>query len=54
MTTKELAKIIGVSRVTVSKVINKAGGVSSATEEKVLKYIEKYNFVPNSLSLIHI
>lgn len=48
MTTEELAKIIGVSRVTVSKVINNAGGVSSAAEEKVRKYIDKYNFVPNS------
>jgi LacI family transcriptional regulator len=48
MTTEELAKIIGVSRVTLSKVINGAGGVSPKTEEKVKKYIEEYNFEPNS------
>ncbi len=48
MTTEELAKIIGVSRVTLSKVINGAGGVSPKTEEKVKKYIEKYNFEPNA------
>ena len=48
MTTEELAKLIGVSRVTVSKVINGADGVSEKTAEKVREYIEKYNFVPNS------
>ncbi len=48
MTTEELARIIGVSRVTLSKVINGVGGVSAKTEEKVKKYIEKYNFEPNS------
>ena len=48
MTTEELAKIIGVSRVTLSKVINGVGGVSQKTEEKIRKYIEEYNFEPNS------
>lgn len=48
MTTEELAKLIGVSRVTVSKVINGAEGVSEKTAKKVREYIEKYNFVPNS------
>ncbi|MCR5279213.1 MAG: LacI family transcriptional regulator [Lachnospiraceae bacterium] len=48
MTTEELAKIIGVSRVTLSKVINGVGGVSPKTEEKIRSYIEKYNFEPNS------
>ncbi len=48
MTTKELAEIIGVSRVTLSKVINGAGGVSPKMEEKIRKYIEMYNFEPNS------
>ncbi len=48
MTTEELAKLIGVSRVTVSKVINGADGVSEKTARKVKEYIEKYNFVPNS------
>ena len=48
MTTEELAKIIGVSRVTLSKVINGADGVSPKTEARVKKFIEEYNFEPNS------
>ncbi len=48
MTTEELAKLIGVSRVTVSKVINGADGVSEKTANKVREYIDKLNFVPNS------
>ena len=48
MKTEELAKIIGVSRVTLSKVINGVGGVAPKTEKKIREYIEKYNFVPNS------
>lgn len=48
MTTEELAKIIGVSRVTLSKVINGVGGVSPKTEAKIRKYIDEYNFEPNS------
>lgn len=48
MTTEELAKLIGVSRVTLSKVINGVGGVAPKTEEKIKKYIEEYNFEPNS------
>ncbi len=47
MTTEEFARIIGVSRVTLSKVINGAGGVSPKTEEKIKKYIKEYNFEPN-------
>lgn len=48
MTTEELAKIIGVSRVTLSKVINGASGVAPKTEMKIRQYIEMYNFQPNS------
>lgn len=48
MTTEELAKIIGVSRVTLSKVINGVGGVAPKTEAKIREYIEKYNFEPNT------
>lgn len=48
MTTEELAKLIGVSRVTVSKVINGGEGVSEKTYRKVREYIEKLDFVPNS------
>lgn len=48
MTMNEMAKIIGVSRITLSKVINGKRGVSKETEEKVREYIKKYNFEPNS------
>lgn len=48
MTIEELAQIIGVSRVTLSKVINGAGGVAPKTEARIKEYIEKYNFEPNS------
>lgn len=48
MTIEELAQIIGVSRVTLSKVINGAGGVAPKTEARIREYIDKYNFVPNS------
>lgn len=48
MTTTEMAKIIGVSRITLSKVINGKGGVSPETEMRVKQYISKYNFEPNS------
>lgn len=48
MTTAEMAKIIGVSRITLSKVINGCDGVALSTQEKVRKYIEEYNFEPNS------
>lgn len=48
MTTEEFAKLIGVSRVTLSKVINGAPGVAPKTEARIRKYIEEYNFAPNS------
>lgn len=48
MTTEEMARIIGVSRITLSKVINGKGGVSKETEERIREYIKKYNFEPNS------
>lgn len=47
MTTKELAEKIGVSRITLSKVLNGNPGVAKATEEKIKRYIEEYNFAPN-------
>ena len=40
MTTTELARIIGVSRITLSKVINKKGGVSAETEARIQEYIK--------------
>ena len=48
MTAKEFAEIIGVSRVTLSKVLNNKGGVAPETVEKIRRYIEEYHFEPNS------
>lgn len=48
MTTKEFAELIGVSRITLSKVLNGKEGVSKETELKIKEYIKKYNFIPNN------
>ncbi len=44
---EDVAKIAGVSRSTVSRVINDHPNVSDSTREKVLKVIEEQNFRPN-------
>ncbi len=44
---KEIAKIAGVSRSTVSRVINNYPNVPPHTKEKVLKVIQEYNYRPN-------
>lgn len=48
MNSKEIAKIAGVSRSTVSRVINNYPNVPPDTKEKVLKVIKKYNYVPHA------
>ncbi len=47
MRSKDIAKLVGVSRSTVSRVINNYPDIPPATREKVLKAIEEYNYVPN-------
>ena len=44
----EVAKLAGVSRSTVSRVINNYPNVPPETREKVMKIIEEYNYMPNS------
>lgn len=44
----DIAKLANVSTATVSRVINKHGGYSKATEERVLNIIDEYSFKPNS------
>ncbi|MDO5018035.1 MAG: LacI family DNA-binding transcriptional regulator [Lagierella massiliensis] len=44
---KEIAHLAGVSSATVSRVINDSGYVSEDTRQKVIRIIEKYNYVPN-------
>ncbi|MFA9464801.1 MAG: LacI family DNA-binding transcriptional regulator [Velocimicrobium sp.] len=50
MNIKELAKIIGVSSATVSRVINNSGYVSEETRKKVLLAIEEHQFVPSAVA----
>jgi len=44
----DIARIAGVSRSTVSRVVNNYDNVTEETREKVLKAIEKYNYVPRA------
>lgn len=48
MKSEEIAKIAGVSRSTVSRVINNYSNVPDDTKKKVLEVIEKYNYQPNT------
>ena len=48
MYSKDIAKLAGVSRSTVSRVVNKYTNVSVETEKRVTKIIEKYGYVPHS------
>ncbi len=47
MKSEEIAKIAGVSRSTVSRVINNYSNVPEETREKVMRVIKEYNFEPN-------
>ncbi|AUG57744.1 LacI family DNA-binding transcriptional regulator [Acetivibrio saccincola] len=48
MTSEDIARIAGVSRSTVSRVINNYPDIPEATREKVLKAIREYNYYPNA------
>ncbi|MGD1822141.1 MAG: LacI family DNA-binding transcriptional regulator [Pleomorphochaeta sp.] len=47
MNSKEIAKLAGVSRSTVSRVINNYDNVPSKTKKKVMEIIDKYGYTPN-------
>ncbi|NTV35814.1 MAG: LacI family transcriptional regulator [Anaerolineaceae bacterium] len=47
LTLEDIAQISGVSRSTVSRVINCDDNVKDKTREKVMEVIQKYNFQPN-------
>lgn len=49
-TVNDVARIAGVSPITVSRVINNTGYISQATREKVEKAIKELGYVPNSLA----
>lgn len=48
MKSNDIAKIAGVSRSTVSRVINNYPNVPEETRQKVLKVIEEYDYVPHA------
>lgn len=48
MNSKDIAKIAGVSRSTVSRVINNYSNVPEETRQKVLDVIKEYNYVPHA------
>ncbi len=43
---KDIARIAGVSKSTISKVINDYGDISNKTKQRIKKIIEKYNYHP--------
>lgn len=49
-TIKDVAKKADVSIATVSRILNKLGGYSSGTEEKVNKVIKEMNYEPNAVA----
>ncbi|WP_195572417.1 LacI family DNA-binding transcriptional regulator [Paenibacillus sp. 1001270B_150601_E10] len=50
MRSEDIAKLAGVSRSTVSRVINNYPNVPEETKAKVLKVIEEYHYEPNSFA----
>ena len=48
MNLEQIAKLSGVSRSTVSRVINNDPNVSEATREKVLQIVKRVNYTPNA------
>ncbi|SHJ66773.1 transcriptional regulator, LacI family [Geosporobacter subterraneus DSM 17957] len=48
MNASDIAKIAGVSRSTVSRVINNYGNVTEETRQRVLEIIKEYNYVPHA------
>jgi LacI family transcriptional regulator len=48
MRSEDIAKLAGVSRSTVSRVLNNYSDIPQRTRDKVLKIIEEYNYEPNT------
>lgn len=50
MNSTQIAKLAGVSRSTVSKVLHNYKGIPEETRQRVLKLIKEYDYKPNSMS----
>lgn len=50
MKSEDIARIAGVSRSTVSRVINNYSNVPEETREKVMKVVREYNYMPNTFA----
>lgn len=50
VTINDIAKAAGVSRTTVSRVLNDSGYVKDETREKILKAIEELNYTPSAIA----
>ena len=48
ITIKDIAKICNVGISTVSRAINDDPGINKNTQERILKVIEEYHYVPNN------
>lgn len=50
LTLDDIARELGVSKTTVSRVISGKGRIGSETKARVLKYIEEHNYIPNAIA----
>ncbi|HWT73749.1 MAG TPA: LacI family DNA-binding transcriptional regulator [Mobilitalea sp.] len=50
LTLDDIARELGVSKTTVSRVISGKGRIGNETKEKVMKYIEEHNYIPNAIA----
>lgn len=50
MNIKEIAKLVGVSSATVSRVLNDSGYVKTETREKVLQVIKEHKYIPSAIA----
>lgn len=50
LTIEDIAKALGVSKSTVSRTISGKGRIGSDTRDRILKYIEDHDYVPNALA----
>ncbi len=48
LTISQIAKMVGVSKSTVSRALNNSGYVSESTRRRIMEIVEKYGYVPDS------